>query len=272
MTNNVTLPHKGSLVLNGGTLMVKKRLVIPGGAKVIVYDGELDGDGEVEVRPGGQLFFSGNKSKHLKGIKIINQGDVTWGGKGRIDCDADTVFQNDGNLYLSNGNHVHERGQAQFTNRGLIKDISRGQGATIDGNLTNFGRIELNAAAAPNPSRSRRGRKKPMEPFALPTPTLVTITGTLGTSGSTFQTTIRSDYYGQLYVSGTVTLSGGTLKYVLDPTTYLPPNANTYDIINAGTIGGTPGDFTSFLPSPFRFDRQKITVNSRRMYQLYSFN
>jgi hypothetical protein len=271
LENNVTLSAKKQLVLNGGVLVVRQRLVIPSGQAVIVYDGELDGDGEVEVSHGAYLYFAGGRSKHLKNITIVNKGQVSWGGMGRIDCDSGTTFRNDGTMYLSNGKPSHDRGEAQFINRGMIMDVSRGQGATIDGNLINYGRIELNEADAPTPRRSHRGRKKPGSPMAMPTPSLVVITGTFGSSSGTFQTTIRSDYYGQLYTSSSVSL-GGTFKYVLDPTSHVPPNANVYDIIVAGAIGSS--NFSSFTstPTPFLFATRKYPTTSPKKFQLYSYN
>jgi len=261
--NQKVMLGKRRVTLQGGKLDLIGRIDIPTGGTLVVNGGELKGKGSIVVHPGGLLRFTGNLKKSLSGVQILNAGVIQWGGTGAILCRNGTSVKNTGTIYLSNGsgsNSKYPATTATFLNRGFLIDISRGRGATIHGNVMNYGTIKVNEANC----EGGLG--------AIPTPTLITIIGTFGSSTGTFQTTIRSDYYGQLYITGAANINGGTMAYVLSPTSYVPPNANYYDVINAGSIGGSPGDFTTFTPSPFLFAHQKVTSGGRTKYQLYSYN
>lgn len=263
---------KGRVILKGGTLLLNNSIEVPAGTMFPIYGGTFKGNGTIVVRAGGVLQFTGPLKKNLLGIGIQNAGTLAWGGSGKILCGNGTSVKNTGTMYLNNGfrkKDVYPATTAKFENRGFVIDISQGKGATIHGNVMNYGCIKINEKAPA--ASAARGHRTP-ELGAMPTPTLIQITGTFGSATCTFQTTINASYYGQLYSAGAVYINGGTLKYVLDPTTYAPPNANTYDIINAGSIGGTPGDFATFTPTPFLFQRQKPVVGGRTMYELYSYN
>jgi len=263
----------GTVEVNGGTLEILGAVeLLKGGRLTVTGTGKLIGQkanepltgmsGAIIVHPGATATFTGEGDKTIDDLVIDNAGFLDWGGKGNIKCGPSVQIKNDGTMQVSNGEWQIDSSIDVFLNRGLIF-VNKGDKGTVPGNLDNRGEIHVGVLG--------KGGVEGKSP--QPTVMLISGNGNVGQPGSLFTSTMTSSSYGQLSSTGTININGGTMKYVLSPTTYVPSNAYNHDVLKAITIGGT-GLFDYFIPSgaAFRFDKTLQQTASPHYYRLYSYN
>ncbi len=188
--------------------------------------GSMNGSGHTIIRPGATLniaAFTGYGGVYLYDRTLENAGTVVWGGgnlglTGVITNDAGASFQIQGAAAFNYGG-----GSPRFDNAGTFRK-SVSTGTTTIGNsvsFTNYGTVDIQSG-------------------------VLAANGGYGSSSNAvlncaLSGTLRGTNYGQIQVSGSVTLNG-TLSVNL-ANNYLPTTNDSFTVLSAGTCNGAFANF-----------------------------
>lgn len=283
--NSITEIAASNLLQVDGTIRVagKSKATLKLNSQSVVR-----GLGSMKVEPGSTLIIDSSQGQ-LGKIRVDNQGTIVL--KGTLDCTLGLDFRTSGTLILdtasitptSDVKSMQIRAQSLYPSDGAVFTVQSGGVLTgsgvLDGDLVvePGGTIVLSAdetgstsaaAASALVVRDSSGQttiRKPAMPS--PSPDCIVINGDVTMSNSIMDVTIGATYYGQLSVTGSVTLGNGTLNCYLDG--YTPAYADAFRIIKATSVGG---QFSTFNTTCLNYDnRGIISITGGQAYRLSGY-